>query len=538
MPDTTTRQASAGLRSGLQLVQNATSGFLVFLIALPLCLGISTASGFPAVAGVLTAIVGGVIASFVGSAPLTIKGPAAGLIVIALGAVTELGGGNPALGYQKALAVGVVAGAIQIVLALTRAGVVATIMPPAVVHGMLAAIGVIIIAKQTPVALGAASKGGEPLEMLADIPHYIMGANPIVAAVGLLALFTLITMNLASRFAIVKRVPAPLVVLLLTVPLGAVFHFSQQHDYTMLGQTFAIGPKNLVQLPGSLLSAVTLPDFSAITSAVSIKYIIMFALVGSVESLLSVLAVDAMDPKKRASNLDKDLLAVGVGNLIASFIGGLPMISEIVRSKANMDAGATNRFSNFFHGVFLLLFVALLPGLLQMIPLAALAAMLLFTGYRLASPKEFLHMWHVGKDQFVVFFTTFAVTLATDLLIGVGVGILLKLALHAFRAGGARGLLANRPTVVRDGEVLRVTITGPAVFSTLIPLRKALSALPEGVSTVELDLRGATLVDFTFQEKLAGIADEWTNARLKIIGLDQMKAASDQPFAARTRAAA
>jgi MFS superfamily sulfate permease-like transporter len=157
MPDTTTRQATAGLRSGLQLVQNATSGFLVFLIALPLCLGIASASGFPAVAGVLTAIVGGVIASFVGSAPLTIKGPAAGLIVIALGAVTELGGGNPALGYQKALAVGVVAGAIQIVLALTRAGVVATIMPPAVVHGMLAAIGVIIIAKQTPVALGAAS---------------------------------------------------------------------------------------------------------------------------------------------------------------------------------------------------------------------------------------------------------------------------------------------------------------------------------------------------------------------------------------------
>lgn len=537
MPDTTTRQATAGLRSGLQLVQNATSGFLVFLIALPLCLGISTASGFPAVAGVLTAIVGGVIASFIGSAPLTIKGPAAGLIVIALGAVTELGGGNPALGYQKALAVGVVAGAIQIVLALTRAGVVATIMPPAVVHGMLAAIGVIIIAKQTPVALGAVSKGGEPLEMLAHIPTYIAGANPIVAAVGLLALFTLITMNLASRFPLVKRVPAPLVVLLLTVPLAATFHFSQQHDYSMLGQTFSIGPKNLVQLPGSLLSAVTLPDFSVITSAVSIKYIIMFALVGSVESLLSVLAVDSLDPQKRASNLDKDLLAVGVGNLIASAIGGLPMISEIVRSKANMDAGATNRSSNFFHGVFLLLFVALLPGLLQMIPLAALAAMLLFTGYRLASPKEFLHMWHVGKDQFALFFTTFAVTLATDLLVGVGVGILLKLALHAYRAGGLRGMFRNPPAVLRDGEVLRVTITGPAVFSTLLPVRKALSGLPEGVNTVEVDLRGATLVDFTFQEKLAGIADEWSTAKLKVIGLDQMKAASNHPFAARTRAA-
>lgn len=538
MPHTTTQSTSAALpRSGLQLVQNATSGFLVFLIALPLCLGIATASGFPAVAGVLTAIVGGVLSSFLGSAPLTIKGPAAGLIVIALGAVTELGGGDPAAGYQKALAVGVVAGAIQITLALSRAGVFATIMPPAVVHGMLAAIGVIIIAKQTPVALGAVSKGGEPLEMLAHIPSYVAGANPIVAAVGLLALFTLITMNLASRFPLVKRVPAPLVVLLLTVPLAAAFHFSQQHDYSVGAQVFSIGPKNLVQLPGSLLSAVTLPDFSAITSAVSIKYIIMFALVGSVESLLSVLAVDALDPQKRASNLDKDLLAVGVGNLIASFIGGLPMISEIVRSKANIDAGATNRMSNFFHGLALLLFVALLPGLLQMIPLAALAAMLLFTGYRLASPKEFIHMWHVGKDQFALFFTTFAVTLATDLLVGVGVGILLKVVLHVVRSGGLRGLLRNTPTVTQDGVVLRVKISGPAVFSTLLPLRRAIAHLPEGVSTVELDLREATLVDFTFQEKLAGMADEWRDAKLQIIGLDTMKAASHHPFAARTRAA-
>jgi MFS superfamily sulfate permease-like transporter len=415
--------------------------------------------------------------------------------------------------------------------------VFATIMPPAVVHGMLAAIGVIIIAKQTPVALGAVSKGGEPLEMLAHIPSYIAAANPIVAAVGLLALGTLITMNLASRFAVVKRIPAPLVVLLLTVPLGAAFHFSQQHDYSVGGQVFTIGPKNLVQLPGSLLSAVTMPDFSEITSAISIKYIIMFALVGSVESLLSVLAVDSLDPQKRASNLDKDLLAVGVGNLIASAIGGLPMISEIVRSKANIDAGATNRMSNFFHGMFLLLFVALLPGLLQMIPLAALAAMLLFTGYRLASPKEFVHMWHVGKDQFALFFTTFAVTLATDLLVGVGVGILLKMVLHVVRSGGVRGLLRNAPSVSRNGEVLTVKIVGPAVFSTLLPLRRAIGHLPEGVTVVQIDLREATLVDFTFQEKLAGMADEWQTAKLQVLGLDGMKAASDHRFASRSRAA-
>ena len=438
MPDSTqaTTEASTAPRFG-DLVQNATSGFLVFLIALPLCLGIASASGFPPVAGVLTAIVGGLISSWMGSAPLTIKGPAAGLIVIALGAVTELGMGDPLLGYQRALAVGVVASVIQVIFAVSRAGVFATIMPPAVVHGMLAAIGVIIIAKQAPVALGAVSHGGEPLEMLAHIPGYIMGANPVVAAVGALALGVLITLNFASRFPLIKKIPAPLVVLILTVPLAAAYHFSEAHEYTMFGGVHSIGPKNLVQLPGSLISAVTFPDFSMILSPVSIKYVVMFALVGSVESLLSVLAVDAMDPAKRASDLDKDLLAVGIGNLIVSTIGGLPMISEIVRSKANMDAGATSKLSNFFHGLFLLLFVALLPGLLQMIPMAALAAMLLFTGYRLASPRSFRHMWRMGWGHFAPFVVTFALTLGVDLLVGVAAGVVVSVGLRLAR-GRAR----------------------------------------------------------------------------------------------------
>lgn len=516
-----------------RMLQDATSGFLVFLIALPLCLGIAMASGFPPVAGVLTAIVGGVLVSHLGSAPLTIKGPAAGLIVIALGAVQELGMGDPVAGYRRALAVGVVAAGIQILFAVLRAGRFASIMPPSVVHGMLAAIGVIIIAKQVPVVLGVVGAHGEPLEMLLEIPHYVAEENPEVTGIGMLSIAILVLLPMAP-FKAVKAVPAPLAVLLVTVPLALFFQFGVAHSYELGHHVYTVGPELLVRLPGSLLDAVTFPDFSMIATGTSIKYILMFALVGTIESLLSVLAVDAMDPEKRASNLDRDLLVTGLGNLASASIGGLPMISEIVRSKANIDAGATSRWSNWFHGLFLLVFVALLPGMLQMIPLAALAAMLVVTGARLASPKEFTHVWHIGRDQFALFVTTFAVTLATDLLIGVGAGLLLKLALHTWRAGGLAPLFRRSFEIERDGDLATVHVRGPLAFTNLLRLQSALDeARSGGASTVRVDLTQATLVDHTVQERLEGAANEWDDAELVIVGMDRLEAQSDHPHALR-----
>lgn len=519
-----------------KLLQNASSGFLVFLIALPLCLGISIASGFPPVAGVLTAIVGGICVSHMGSAPLTIKGPAAGLIVIALGAVQELGGGDPILGYKRALAVGVVAAVVQILFALFRAGRFASIMPPAVVHGMLAAIGVIIIAKQLPIVLGVLGAHGEPLEMLLEIPHYLLEENPEVTAIGVLAIAILTLLPLAPWKA-VKAIPAPLAVLAITVPMAMAFNFGAEHEYVLGEHHYTVGPALLVQLPGSLWQAITYPDFSVIFTATSLKYIAMFALVGTVESLLSVIAIDAMDPEARTSDLDKDLLVTGIGNLAVSMIGGLPMISEIVRSKANIDAGAKSQWSNFFHGVFLLLFVALLPGLLQMIPLAALAAMLVVTGARLASPTEFQQVWHIGRDQFALFFITFVVTLATDLLVGVGVGLLLKIALHAWRTGGVAGLFRNPATIAREGETLDVTINGPLAFTNLLRLQGALSAAQDpDVRRVRIDFTQATLVDHTTQKRLETAAKEWKDTTLELVGLDLLQAASHHPHALRRKA--
>lgn len=504
------------------IAQDAISGFLIFLIALPLCLGISVASGFPPVAGILTAIIGGIIGSHIGSAQLTIKGPAAGLIVIALGSVMELGAGDPVLGYKRTLAVGVVAAVIQIILAVVRAGGLAIVMPTSVVHGMLAAIGVIIVTKQFPVMLGTKAIG-KPLEGFLHITDYVSHINPEIFLLGIIAMVILIGVPKLPSVKL-RKIPASLIALLLTIPLGVLFHLSAQHDYTFMNASYHVGPEFLVQLPGNLFDAITFPDFSVVATGASIKYIIMFAIVGSIESLLSVLAVDAMDPEHHSSDLNKDLLATGIGNLICAMIGGLPMISEIVRSKANIDAGAKSSWSNFSHGLYLLLFVALIPGLLQMIPLSVLAAMLVLTGLRLASPSEFKHALHMGKDQFAIFFTTFIVTLATDLLLGVAAGLVLKLILHVSRGAGVAHLIKGKAEMTRQDDAIIVSLHGPVTFTNFFSWFSQLKqAVTDDIQRVEIDLKDVTLMDATTQEKLYGLSNEWKNATLIVHNAEHLQ---------------
>lgn len=515
-------------------IDDLKAGSLVFLIALPLCLGIAMASGFPPVAGVTTAIVGGIVATFLGSARLTIKGPAAGLIVIALGAVQELGHGNAVDGYRRALAVGVMAAVVQIIFALMRAASIGVAMSPSVIHGMLAAIGVIIISKQAHTVLGATPRATEPLELLAEIPHSIVHDNPEIMLIGLLSLLILFGMPYV-RAGWARRVPAPMIVLAVAVPLGLWFDLDHKHVYTLWAQRFAVGPEYLVQLPSAITDAIVFPDFSLAMTPLSLKYVVMFALVGTIESTLSVLAVDGMDPQKRASNLNRDLLAIGTGNLVAALIGGLPMISEIVRSKANVDAGAQSRWSNFFHGVLLLGFVALAPGLLHEIPLAALAAMLIYTGARLAAPGQFIHAKQVGSDQLALFLITLVVTLATDLLIGVAVGLTVKIALHLFRGALLRDLFYTRMEHVKGDKEWRLTLHGTAAFLNLLSVRKALAQVPDKIDRVVIDVGDVCLVDHTFLSRIAVMADEWPHAVLQIVGLDALSPVSVHKYATRRK---
>lgn len=520
------RSSASAFRADLQ------AGFLVFLIALPLSLGISMASGCPPVAGVLSAIVGGMVASFLGSAKLTIKGPAAGLIVIVLGAVTELGMGDPALGYRRMLAVGVVAGVVQIALSLLRAGTLGTLMPPMVVHGMLAAIGIIIISKQSHFLLGVPVPGKEPLEQLAAIPHSISVANWTIAAIGLLSLAVLIAFP-RLPFSWAKKTPAPLIVLLVTIPLGLWLRLDTQHTVHIASHDDVVGPSFLVSLPSHLLGAITRPDFSVITSVTSIKYVVMFALVGSIESLLTVAAVDSLDPAKQASDLNHDLRAVGVANVLSALVGGLPMISEVVRSKANLDAGATSPRANFFHGLFLLGFVWLLPEVLREIPLTALAAMLVLVGYRLASPSEFGHAFAVGREQLGYFVVTMLVTLATDLLMGVAAGLLLKLVVHVVRGVRMSALFTAKVHAETVGDDYVVRVEDAAIFSNFLSLRRQITHPPAGAKRVVVDFSSASVVDHTTQVRLRQVADEWHEAELVIRGLERHVAVSSHEHAAR-----
>lgn len=523
------------------------SGVLVFLIALPLSIGIALASGYPAVAGLFTAIIGGILTPFLSNSELTIKGPAAGLIVIALGAVTEFGftgGQDPAADFQAyrlALASGVAAGVLQIVFGLVRTGILGDFFPTTAVHGMLAAIGVIITLKQLPVALGESAKG-EPLELLAELPHILLHMNPEIALIGitsLLILFGLPQLKARLKLPWLQLVPGPLVVLLVAVPLGMLFDLSHDHTYSFLGQRYELGDEFLVTVPNNIFRAIVTPDFAGLQTVTGWKWAIMLALIGSLESLLSAKAVDMLDPWKRKTNLNRDLVAVGVANTITASVGGLPMISEIVRSKANIDNGARTRFANMWHGLVLLGFVALLPGLIHRVPLAALAAMLVYTGIRLASPREFLNVYKIGREQLLIFVGTLIAVLATDLLVGVLIGIGIKVMIHMVNGVPVRSLFQPFLEVTSVGENnVVISAKESAVFSNWIPFKRQIEQL--GLiqrNNLVIDLSGTRLVDHSVMEHLHEMEDEFTRAGLTftVVGLDSHRQFSGHPRATRRR---
>ncbi len=532
------------------------SGFLVFLIALPLCLGIALACNYPAIAGIFTAIIGAIVATFISNSELTIKGPAAGLIVIAAATIDAFGGDGAIGGfseadmaaYRMALAVGVAAAVLQIIFGLVRAGILGEFFPLSAVHGMLAAIGVIIIIKQVPVALGVEAKG-EPLEMLREFPTYFKELNPEIALIGAVGLIIMFGWPLLQRlFRGLKAIPSAMVVLLATVPLGSAWCFDllHQHTYSFHGHKYEVGESYLVNMPDrvfGMFEYITTPDFSAFTNPeylpAAIQWTLMFFIIGSLESLLSAKAIDVIDPWKRKTDLDRDMIAVGAGNFLSAWLGGLPMISEIVRSKANIDNGARTRFADFWHGIFLLVCVALIPTWLHRIPLAALAAMLIYTGYRLTHPSEFLHVYKVGKEQLVIFVATLVGVLATDLLWGIVIGIGVKLLIHLFNGVPLRSIFKPYLDVeLLDSKTALIRARFSAIFTNWILFRRQLARLGlKEKKNVIVDLSDCKLVDHSVMEKLHELQDDFERegVSLEIRGLENHRPLSDHELAARKR---
>ncbi len=508
------------------------SGFLVSIIALPLCLGIASASNFPPMMGVLTAIIGGLIVSLFAGSELTIKGPAAGLIVIVAGAVEELGHGNLELGWKLALGVIVCASVLQIILGLLKVASYADFFPITAVHGMLAAIGIIIMSKQIHLALGidpALIKGKEPMELLEMIPHSLMNLNSSVAIIGGISLVILFGMPLIKSEA-VRRIPPALIVLIVGVFAGMAFHLAD------LG--FA-GIKPLVS-PGEFVVRWQ-ADFSSFTNGdwvIAVEYLLMFLLIGSLESLLTGKAIDLLDPMKRTSNLSKDLTAVGIGNAVAGFFGGLPMISEVARSSANINNGGKSRWANFFHGVFLLIFVVALTPLIKMVPVASLAAMLIYVGFRLASPREFVHAYHIGAGQLVVFIVTIIATLATDLLIGIAAGIMVELISHLIKGVPLNQVLKAVMVMEEEDGVNRVIISGSCLFTNWVGLNRQLLQIPRGKHVI-VDVSEAHLLDHSFMENILRYKKKYIEkgGQFELVGTENFKAFSNSPTATRKRIA-
>lgn len=503
----------AGLKENIQ--QDAISGFLVFLLALPLSLGIAKASDFPAIMGLITAMIGGLLVSFIAGSRLTIKGPAAGLIVIVASAVSELGQGNSERGWHLALGAIIAAGVIQILFGMIKLGSLVDFFPLSAVHGMLAAIGIIIISKQFHILLGVSPVTAEgkpmvePMELITEIPKTLGHFNTNVAIIGLLSLIIVFGWPRIKQ-SFLKKIPAPVIVLLIAIPLA---------------KLLPPGPKQLVHFEKNLLDTLAVNEsfegFNAF--GIFIKFVIMFALVGSLESLLTVKAIDMLDPWKRKSNANRDLMAVGAGNIVAGILGGLPMISEVARSSANVSNGGRTRWSNFFHGVFILIFLLLDLEFNDLIPNAALAAMLIGVGFKLASPKEFGRMASIGIEQLIIFCTTIIVTLTTDLLIGIAAGIVVKLIVQLVLGAPLKTMFKAQVEV--SGHNLKVS--GAGVFSNWLGIKKQLQKFKTS-EHVTIDVRNCNLIDHTVIDNLIHLEHEFEHdgGKLDVIGLDEFESVS------------
>jgi MFS superfamily sulfate permease-like transporter len=513
--------------------QDSVSGFLVSLIAMPLCLGIASASGFPPIMGVLTAIIGGMFVSIFAGSPLTIKGPAAGLIVIIAGSVEELGKGDATTGWQYTAALVAAAGIGQILLGTLKLPRVADFFPVNVVQGMLAAIGLIIFSKQSHLALGIAPselKGKDSLELLMMIPHSIQNLHAQIATIGCFSLGILLGWNFIP-FKTLKKIPPALIVLCISIAMGAYFNLSDPNLSAL---------KPLVN-PGEF-SISGNADFSIFSQSAlfgtMLKYFTMILLIGSLESVLSGRAIDLIDPEKRTSDLSRDLQAVGMGNTLAGILGGLPMIAEVARSSANIAHGAKSRWANFFHGLILLVFVVFLVPIIKMIPVAALSAMLIFIGYRLASPKLFDRVFKTGWEQLLVFIATIVVTLATDLLLGIAAGIAVEFLVQLLNGVSLKSIAKSTLELDEDSVqgAYTVRIVDSAVFSNYLKLKRLLNSIPSS-KIIVIDFDQARIVDHTVLENLSQFKNEYIRKGgvCSISGLEQHRSFADHQHSTRVK---
>lgn len=457
------------------------SGLVVFLVALPLCLGIAMASGAPLFSGIIAGIIGGIVVGYMSQSQLSVSGPAAGLTAIVLTAITDLGA------FDVFLTAVFIAGVIQLGLGFLKAGSISNYFPTNVIEGMLAGIGVIIIMKQIPHAFGYdADFEGDQAFFQADddntfsalfnvFSHIQLGA----VVITLVSIAILISWDKIPVLKRLKLIPGALVAVIVGILLNEFF--------TTSGSSLAIGKEHLVSLPlpsnfEEFKAIIVTPNFAGIMNPKVWIVGMTIAVVASIETLLCIEAADRMDVHKRFTDTNVELKAQGIGNVVSSLLGGLPMTSVVVRTSANNAAGAKSKLSTIIHGILLLVSVITIPFLLNKIPLATLAAVLILVGYKLAKPATFKHFWHYGKYQFLPFIATFLGVVFTDLLKGVALGIAISIVF--ILRGNLKRAYSFRKDEYLDGDVIHIDLAQEVSFLNKAAIKSTLGSIPENTKVI------------------------------------------------------
>jgi MFS superfamily sulfate permease-like transporter len=465
--------------SSKYLKDDLPAGLVVFLVALPLCLGIALASGAPLFAGIISGIVGGILVAFLSGSALSVTGPAAGLTVIVLNGITELGS------YETFLFAVVLAGIIQVVLGYLKAGVIGYYFPSSVIKGMLAAIGIILILKQVPVAIGYMKDSGL---------QYHIGAI-IIAAISIVIILVW-DLPVLKKFAFFKFVPGALIAVIVGILLNNAFVSFQPN--------WVLDASQLVKLPkaasmNDFVNQFTLPDFTQFANYKVYVLAVTIAIIASLESLLSTEAADKLDPFKRITPTNQELKAQGIGNIVSGLIGGLPMTAVIVRTSANVNAGGKTKLSAIFHGLLLLVSVAFFATFLNQIPLPCLAAVLLVVGYKLAKVSLFKEMYKLGWDQFIPFIITVVAIQFSDLLKGISLGMLVAV-FYILRTNYRRDYKFHQDAK-NDGGLITITLSEHVTFINKGSIALKLSNI-ENDANVVIDGKDAHFIDLDVLEIL------------------------------------
>lgn len=460
-----------------------SSGLVVFLVALPLCLGIAMASGAPLFSGIIAGVVGGIVVGYLSNSHISVSGPAAGLTAIVLSAILSLGS------FEVFLTAVFLAGILQLVLGFLKAGAISNYFPNNVIEGMLAGIGIIIFLKQIPKVLGADIEVGNGLAIFSDIVTAFTQIQLGVVIVAGVSLLIILVWDRVDALKKIKLLPSALVAVIVGTLLNEIFK--------MMGSPLAItSSKYLVELPvvtnfSDFKGIFILPDFLNFSGGMNFSslvnkevWIVAFtiAIVASVETLLCIEASDRMDPQKRLTDTNLELKAQGTGNIVSSLLGGLPMTSVVVRSSANANAGAKSKMSAIIHGFLLLISVLSIPLLLNKIPLAVLAAVLLVIGYKLAKPAVFKHFFSRGKYQFTPFIVTVLAVVFTDLLTGVALGMIMSI--FAVLRGNMKRAYYFRKEEYEDGDVIHIHLAQEVSFLNKAAILFTLDAIPEGSKVI------------------------------------------------------